>query len=354
MKYKRILKAINHYFIFFLLVAFVVTCCMMLFLSTIAKSLAITFTEENLSVAAKITFLNVVLLSGLFTIIDFTRRKLTVHRPVKKITVAAEKMMQGDFNIRLNPINEHFGDESFNEIISCINKMALELSSVETLRNDFVSNVSHELKTPLSVISNYATLLKSENITEEERLQYANEIENSCKRLSNLISNILKLNKLENQQIFPKSAEYNLSEQICECLLQFETSWEKKNINIETDIEDEVKINSDAELLSHIWNNLFSNAIKFTENGGTVFVSLKSDGDYITAKVRDTGCGMSPEVGLRIFDKFYQGDTSHSVQGNGLGLSLVRRVVDIMQGEINVESEIGKGSTFTVKFKKNI
>ncbi|MBQ7119802.1 MAG: HAMP domain-containing histidine kinase [Oscillospiraceae bacterium] len=354
MKYKRILKAINHYFIFFLLVAFVVTCCMMLFLSTIAKSLDITFTEENLSVAAKITFLNVVLLSGLFTIIDFTRRKLTVHRPVKKITVAAEKMMQGDFNIRLNPINEHFGDESFNEIISCINKMALELSSVETLRNDFVSNVSHELKTPLSVISNYATLLKSENITEEERLQYANEIENSCKRLSNLISNILKLNKLENQQIFPKSAEYNLSEQICECLLQFETSWEKKNINIETDIEDEVKINSDAELLSHIWNNLFSNAIKFTENGGTVFVSLKSDGDYITAKVRDTGCGMSPEVGLRIFDKFYQGDTSHSVQGNGLGLSLVRRVVDIMQGEINVESEIGKGSTFTVKFKKNI
>ena len=354
MKYKRILKAINHYFIFFLLVAFVVTCCMTLFLSTIAKSLAITFTEENLSVAAKITFLNVVLLSGLFTIIDFTRRKLTVHRPVKKITVAAEKMMQGDFNIRLNPINEHFGDESFNEIISCINKMALELSSVETLRNDFVSNVSHELKTPLSVISNYATLLKSENITEEERLQYANEIENSCKRLSNLISNILKLNKLENQQIFPKSAEYNLSEQICECLLQFETSWEKKNINIETDIEDEVKINSDAELLSHIWNNLFSNAIKFTENGGTVFVSLKSDGDYITAKVRDTGCGMSPEVGLRIFDKFYQGDTSHSVQGNGLGLSLVRRVVDIMQGEINVESEIGKGSTFTVKFKKNI
>ena len=354
MKYKRILKAINHYFIFFLLVAFVVTCCMTLFLSTIAKSLDITFTEENLSVAAKITFLNVVLLSGLFTIIDFTRRKLTVHRPVKKITVAAEKMMQGDFNIRLNPINEHFGDESFNEIISCINKMALELSSVETLRNDFVSNVSHELKTPLSVISNYATLLKSENITEEERLQYANEIENSCKRLSNLISNILKLNKLENQQIFPKSAEYNLSEQICECLLQFETSWEKKNINIETDIEDEVKINSDAELLSHIWNNLFSNAIKFTENGGTVFVSLKSDGDYITAKVRDTGCGMSPEVGLRIFDKFYQGDTSHSVQGNGLGLSLVRRVVDIMQGEINVESEIGKGSTFTVKFKKNI
>ena len=354
MKYKRILKAINHYFIFFLLVAFVVTCCMMLFLSTIAKSLDITFTEENLSVAAKITFLNVVLLSGLFTIIDFTRRKLTVHRPVKKITVAAEKMMQGDFNIRLNPINEHFGDESFNEIISCINKMALELSSVETLRNDFVSNVSHELKTPLSVISNYATLLKSENITEEERLQYANEIENSCKRLSNLISNILKLNKLENQQIFPKSAEYNLSGQICECLLQFEACWEKKNINIETDIEDEVKINSDAELLSHIWNNLFSNAIKFTENGGTVFVSLKSDGDYITAKVRDTGCGMSPEVGLRIFDKFYQGDTSHSVQGNGLGLSLVRRVVDIMQGEINVESEIGKGSTFTVKFKKNI
>ncbi len=353
MKYGRILKAVNHYFIFFLLVAFVVTCCMLLFLSTIAENLGITFTKENLSVAAKITFLNVVLLSGLFTAIDFIRRKLTVHRPVRKITIAAEQMMQGDFNVRLNPINEHFGDESFNEIISCINKMAEELSSVETLRNDFVSNVSHELKTPLAVISNYATLLKSENITNEERIQYVKEIENSCKRLSNLISNILKLNKLENQQIFPKSAEYNLSEQICESLLQFEASWEKKNINIETDIEDKVMINSDAELLSHIWNNLFSNAIKFTESGGTIFVSLKSDGDYITAKVRDTGCGMSPDVGAHIFDKFYQGDTSHSVQGNGLGLSLVKRVMDIIQGEIGVESTPGVGSTFTVKLKRS-
>lgn len=349
-KYRRLLAAFNHYVIFFLLVAFVITCCMMLFVSTLSKTLGVALTSENLSRAARLTFGNVVLLSVIFTVIDFLRRKFTVMQPVKKITDAAEKVVQGDFSVRIKPVNEFFADGSFNKIIGCFNKMTEELSGVETLRTDFVSNVSHELKTPLSVIQNYGTMLQQPGLSEEKRLEYAKAITSACRRLANLISNILKLNKLENQQIYPSVRAYNLSEQLCECLLQFEDIWESKELDIQTDIEDGVMIYSDSELLSHIWNNLFSNAIKFTEPGGTVSVSLKSTEHHIVVKVSDTGCGMSPEVGAHIFDKFYQGDTSRATQGNGLGLALVKRIVDIMQGEIGVESVIGKGSTFTVRF----
>lgn len=353
MKQRKLLVAFYHYIIFFILVAFVITCCMLLFVSTLSESLDITLTPENLGKAARLTFGNVVLLSFLYTVSDFIRRKFTVERPVKKITAAAEKMMQGDFDVRITPISGHLTDDSFNQIIECFNKMAAELSGVETLRTDFISNVSHELKTPLAVMQNYGTLLADPKLTEKDRIEYAKSITDACRRLANLISNILKLNKLENQQIYPAVIEYNLGEQLCECLLQFEDAWEKKGLNIQTDIEDDVMIHSDAELLSHVWNNLFSNAIKFTENGGTVSVSLKSTEHHVTVKVTDTGCGMSPEVGSHIFDKFYQGDTSHATQGNGLGLALVKRVVDIMQGEIGVESIIGKGSTFTVRFRRN-
>ena len=240
----------------------------------------------------------------------------------------------------------------FNQIGDCFNQLAQELSGVETLRTDFVANVSHELKTPLAVMQNYGTMLQAEHLPEEQRLEYAKAITDACRRLANLIANILKLSKLENQQIYPVVTEYDLSEQICACLLQFEEAWEKKGIDIETDIEDGVMIRSDAELLSHVWNNLFSNAIKFTEPGGRVSVSLKTTEHDLTVRVSDTGCGMSPEVGAHIFDKFYQGDTSHSTQGNGLGLALVKRVVDIMQGEIGVESAVGKGSTFTVRLRR--
>lgn len=353
LKYRRLLVALFHYIIFFLLVAFVITCCMLLFVSTLAKTLEITLTAEILQTAARLTFGNVVLLSALLTVLDFFRRKLTVSRPVKKITDAAEKMIKGDFSVRIQPLSEFLAEESFNKIIGCFNKMAEELAGVETLRTDFVSNVSHELKTPLAVMQNYGTMLQKPELDDETRIEYAKSITLACRRLANLISNILKLNKLENQKIFPTVAEYDLGEQLCECLLQFEDVWEKKELNIEIDVEEGVIIRSDAELLSHVWNNLFSNAIKFTQKGGTVSLSLKSTEHHIVVKISDTGCGMTPEVGSHIFDKFYQGDTSHATQGNGLGLALVKRVVDIMQGEIGVDSVLGQGSTFTVRFRRS-
>ena len=352
MNYKKILHGISNWFVFFLLAAFVVTCCMTLFITVMADTLDLTFTEENISAAAKLTFGNVLLISLLFTVIDAMRRKLMVERPTKRIVSAGEKITSGDFSVRIEPLVGNYAYESFNSIIDCFNKMAEELGSVETLRTDFIANVSHELKTPLAVMQNYGTMLQSPDLPNEKRIEYAKGITENSRRLASLITNILKLNRLENQQIFPVSERFDLSEQLCQSLLQFEEIWEQKGIEIETNIEDEININSDSELLSLVWNNLFSNAFKFTENGGTVSVSLSADDEYATVKISDTGCGISAETGKHIFEKFYQGDTSHAMKGNGLGLALVKRVVDIMNGEIAVESKVGMGSTFTVRLKR--
>ena len=353
LNFRRILFIVNSWFVFFMLAAFVVTCCMTLFITVMSETLNITFTEENIAAAAKLTFGNVILISLLFTVIDAVRRRLMVDRPTKRITDAGNKITGGDFSVRIQPLSESYAYESFNSIIACFNKMAEELGSVETLRTDFIANVSHELKTPLAVMQNYGTMLQAPDLPEEKRIEYAKGITDNSRRLASLITNILKLNKLENQQIFPVSERFDLSEQLCQSLLQFEEIWEKKGIDIETDIGDGIYISSDAELLGLVWNNLLSNAFKFTESGGTVSVSLSADSVHATVRVTDTGCGISPETGAHIFEKFYQGDTSHAMQGNGLGLALVKRVVDIMQGEISVESEAGKGSAFTVKLKRS-
>ena len=352
-KFKQIIQAINNYLVFFLIVAFVVSCCMMLFVTVLAETMGLVFTKENIAIAAKLTFGNVLLITFLSATIDYIRRKRMVERPVKKIMEALDQVMQGDFTVRIAPVKEFSGETGFNEIIKAINKMTAELQGTETLRTDFIANVSHELKTPLAVIGNYATMLQQPGISESDRAEYAKAISHSSRRLAALITNILKLNKLENQQIFPKHEEYDLSGQLCESLLQFEDAWEAKNLNIETEIDDDVYIASDAELLSLVWNNLISNAVKFTPDSGTVGVSLKAEEDYAVVSVSDTGCGIHPEVGKHIFEKFYQGDTSHATQGNGLGLALVKRVMDILNGEISVRSTPGQGSTFTVRVRRN-
>ena len=348
-KAKKWLFSLWRYLIFFLLMAFVVTCCMVLFLNEVTRVTGLELTREHIEQAAKLTFLNVVLLSLLCTVIDAIRRKVMVDRPVKQIVRAAEQITQGDFSVRLSRFH---GMDGFDQIGVYFNEMAQELSGTETLRTDFIANVSHELKTPLAVIQNYGTMLQQPGLNEEKRLEYAKAISDTSRRLANLITNILKLNKLENQQIYPTAKTYDLTEQLCTCLLSFESTWEKKELDIQTELEENVRVNSDEELLSLVWNNLFSNAMKFTEPQGTVSLSLKTEGDYAVVAVSDTGCGISPEVGKHIFEKFYQGDTSHATQGNGLGLALVKRVIDIVGGDISVSSQVGKGSTFTVKLRR--
>lgn len=348
----RLLVAVWRYVTFFSVMAFSITGCMILFLRITERELGQVYTEDKISHAAILTFINIVLLSMFFTILDGIRRKYTVERPVERIISAAERIMRGEFSVRIKPFSGIYDADGFNTIIAYFNKMAGELSGIETLRTDFISNVSHELKTPLAVIQNYGTMLQSSNLSEERRLEYSKAVTDSSRRLADLITNILKLNRLENQQIYPEHQTYNLGEQLCECLLGFENIWEKKEIDIETDIEEEVFIESDAELLTRVWNNLFSNAMKFTKQGGCVSLTLKSEADYAVVQVADNGCGISPETGKHIFEKFYQGDTSHSTQGNGLGLALVKRVVDIVGGDISVQSEVGKGSIFTVKLRR--
>lgn len=345
---QRLLRGSWNYLLFFLLTAFLVTCTMSLFVSTLSEDLSLELTGENLNRAAKLTFINVIVLSVLFTLIDVLRRKWTTQRITKHITDAAVQIVQGNFSVRIDPVARLGTDDNYNRIIDCFNCMARELQSVETLRTDFIANVSHEMRTPLSVMQNYGTLLQAPQLSREKRLEYAKGVTDGARRLADMMTNILKLNRLENQQIYPQTKEFDLGEQLCDCLLQYENEWETGQIELETDIAPEVMVKADAELLSLVWNNLFSNAFKFTPPGGTVSVSLTRQGENAVVQVRDTGCGMSAQVGAHIFEKFYQGDTSHSTRGNGLGLALVKRVVDILHGQIRVESTLGVGSTFTV------
>lgn len=267
-KTQRFLFSILRYITFFMLMAFVITCCMMLFVSKMSEAMNLTLTSEGLQQAARLTFFNVILLSLVCTVIDSIRRKFMIERPVKRIVIAADKIMKGDLSARIKPCHSKDCMDGFDIITDYFNRMAEELSGIETLRTDFIANVSHELKTPLAVMQNYGTMLQQPDLPEEKRIEYAKAITETSRRLADLISNILKLNKLENPQIFPDKKRYDLGEQLCECLLSFEDIWEQKQMEIETDIEDGVLVNSDAELLSLVWNNLFSNAVKFTPTDG--------------------------------------------------------------------------------------
>lgn len=347
----RIWIAVQRFFSFFLLMCFVTTCSMLLFLNTMARMMGLELPQEGIQLAARVTFGNVVLLSLLCAVIDAVRRRIMVDRPVGKIIEASEKVMGGDLSVRIGRVRSLDPRDGFNLVIDYWNRMVEELSGMETLRTDFISNVSHELKTPLAVMQNYGAMLRQADLPEEKRLEYAKAVTDASRNLAGMVSNILKLNKLENQNIYPAVREYDLGEQLCECLLAFEDVWESKNLEIDTALEENVLVTADPELLSLVWNNLFSNAIKFTEPGGKVTLELETRGDAAVVRVSDTGCGISPEVGKHMFEKFYQGDTSHATKGNGLGLALVKRVVDIMGGDISVTSEVGKGSAFTVTLR---
>ncbi|MEE1353681.1 MAG: HAMP domain-containing sensor histidine kinase [Acutalibacteraceae bacterium] len=278
---------------------------------------------------------------------DLIRQYYTMDLPLQEIKSALEKVQHGDFDIHLS---RHFGSQfsQFNPIIDDVNLMAKELNSMEMLRSDLIANISHEVKTPLSSILNYGTLLQQKDLSEEKRLEYAKAITEQTRRLSSLVSGILRLNRLENQNIYPNRQEYDLSEQLIECLLSFEDSWEQKSITIVNEIDDDVKVNADPELLGLIWNNLFSNAVKYCNEGGTIRVRLKEQDDQVTVTVQDDGIGMTQETVNHIFDKFYQGDTSHASEGNGLGMSMVREILNIVGGDIAISSTLREGSQFVV------
>ncbi|MCM1541222.1 MAG: HAMP domain-containing histidine kinase [Blautia sp.] len=273
-----------------------------------------------------------------------------IGKPIKKIARAAKKVAAGDFSVQIDPANKGRRKNEFDVLIDDFNTMVRELAGNEMLKGDFISNVSHEIKTPLAVIRSYSKAMKEESVTSEQRAQYVDTIIDATEKLNAMITNILKLSKLENQQIFPMPETYPLGEQLRRCALDFMERWEAKGIEFEIDVAD-ISVHYDASLLELVWNNLLSNAIRFTDRGGRIILTSKTDGNHVFVTVRDTGCGMDEETCARVFEKFYQGDTSHASEGNGLGLALAKKVVDIAGGKISVESAPGKGTAFTVALK---
>lgn len=296
-----------------------------------------------------------ILLSSLICILfDIIRRKLTIEKPVKDILNATKQMAKGNFEILLLPDHKKDNYTVYDIIKEDLNLLSKELSKNELLKNDFIANVSHEIKTPLAIIQNYVKALQNNQLDQETKNNYIIIIQNATQKLNNLVTNILKLNKLENQKLSLELKTFNLSDSIINQILQYETLIDEKNINLECDIDENIYIVSEESYLEIIWNNLLSNAIKFTNNNGNITISLYKEKNNIIFKIKDDGCGIDSETGKHIFDKFYQGETSHTKEGNGLGLALVKKVVDTLGGEIKIISEKNKGTEFIVKLKGDI
>lgn len=327
---------------FFVLVAIVMQIAILVYDFIIQKT-------SNKSLIAILILIMIVILSVLITIFDIIRRKIMVGRPVKRIISATEKIASGDFSVRLEISHTYDKFNEFDEIMENLNIMATELGKSEILKKDFISNVSHEIKTPLSIIQSYAMLLQDKDLSDEEREKHAKALLKASKRLSTLVSNILQLNRLENQALKLSPEKINLDDLVAEIIIENEDTIENKGLALECNIE-QVSIISERSYIEIIVSNLVSNAIKFTDNG-KISVSVKKEKDQAIIEISDTGIGISRADGEKIFDKFYQADTSRATIGNGLGLALVKRVIDILGGEISVSSELGKGSIFTVKLK---
>lgn len=273
-------------------------------------------------------------------------------KPMRRLSRAMRAVAQGDFSVSVQPVHSKNKYDYMDLMFEDFNRMVRELSSIETMKDDFIANVSHEIKTPLAVIRSYASALQREDLTEAQRREYAATIAGASENLSTLISNILRLNKLENQETVPHAAPYDLTRQLSDCALAHEEQWEKKQIDFDAQLEERVMIQADESMLEIVFNNLIANAIKFTEPGGRIVLRQEKEGDEVVVTVSDTGCGMSEETMNHIFDKFYQGDTSHSGEGNGLGLALARRVLEISGGSISVRSAPGEGADFIVRLKR--
>lgn len=269
-----------------------------------------------------------------------------VLNPIIELSRAMQKVAKGDYTVRLDIPVPNLKDEMY-DLTSNFNQMVRELNHTETLHSDFISNVSHEFKTPLAAISGYATLLQDDTLTAEERDEYINTIIQSTKELTRMTGNILSLSRLENQTIISEKESFRVDEQIRQCILRLEPVWSAKNLNIYPELE-RIVWNGNIELTAHIWNNLLDNAIKFTPQGGDIGITAQTENSWLVITFQDSGIGMPPDVQAHIFDKFYQGDTSHKKKGSGLGLSLVRRIVTLYGGTIQVDSQPDFGSTFKI------
>lgn len=269
-----------------------------------------------------------------------------VLNPIMELSRAMQKVAGGDYTVRLSPPLRGPKNEMY-DLWSSFNQMVQELNSTQTLHSDFISNVSHEFKTPLAAVNGYATLLQDDTLSDEERNEYINIIIQSTKELSRMTRNILNLSRLENQTIISEKTSFRADEQIRQCILRMEPLWSARNISIIPEL-DPITWNGNMELTAHIWNNLLDNAIKFSPCGGEIIITAYVESFWFTVIFQDSGPGIAPEIQKHIFDKFYQGDSSHKKKGNGLGLALVHKIVTLYGGSIEVESVPGLGSSFKI------
>ncbi|MGN0070333.1 MAG: sensor histidine kinase [Atopobiaceae bacterium] len=313
---------------------------------------AIQKTDSPLWAIAAMETGNILFVSFLivFTIAYWQRR--TVTEPVRSILATVRAVEGGDFTSRVDrssweKVAGHLHE--FDVLADGVDAMAKELAGTESLRSDFIANVSHEFKNPIAAPSSYAQLLAEDEVSEADRKLYADKMLTVLGNLSELVGNILKINRLENQTIYPAPRTFDLGEELCESFLPFADACEKKGLDVTVEMDDGVLVHSDPDILGMLWSNLFSNAVKFTGEGGKISIGMheKSEG-VVTVTVTDTGCGMDEETKRRVFEKFYQGDPSHATKGNGLGMALAKRAADVTGATIGLESEAGHGTTFTV------
>ena len=271
-----------------------------------------------------------------------------VLKNVREFITATDKLSKGDFSARLNIKRP----PEFKVLSKNFNKMAEELGGIEVLRTDFINNFSHEFKTPIISIKGFAEILKDDELPKEEKNEYLDIIIEESKRLTSLATNVLNLSKIETQVILKDIQRFNMGEQIRQSILLLDSKFESKNILLDVNIQD-CYINGNKEMLNQVWVNLLDNAIKFNNKNGMVSINMKREENNILITIIDTGVGINKEAINKIFDKFYQEDTSHATNGNGLGLSIVKKIIELQGGTIQCDSIVSKGTKFTVTIPLN-
>ena len=268
----------------------------------------------------------------------------SIMKPILELDKAVSKVTAGDYNVKVDTYNKA---EAIVDLLDNFNTMVEQLRNNEYLHKDFSSNISHEFKTPLAIIKGYADLLEEGDLTEEEQRNYAQYISRESKRLSTLTANLLSLSSLDYDKLHGRKTRISVDEQIRQAVLNMEAKWLEKNIDIELELN-EVYFTGEEELINQVWFNLLDNAIKFTDEGGRIFVSADKHHEDIIVRIEDTGVGMDEETLKHIYEQFYRGDTAKRYEGTGLGLSLVQRIIHLHDGKISADSKPGEGTCFTV------
>ena len=309
-------------------------------------------TGGNILMIALVMLLLVAFITTAYTVIDLIRRRKADENYIDKILSASEKIASGDFSVRLvykakNSLNE------YEKIMENINSMAKALEKKQALNNDFIANFSHEIKTPLFIIESHVKALKNKDLDEFERERYIETVTKASKRLSDFTQDLLKLEKIESGNYKEKKEEFDVLSIIEEVVVLNEGALDNKNLDLILDVA-QIKVYTEKSLLTIIINNLLSNAIKFSFNDKKIFITAKKTGKDLSISIRDEGIGIGKEEGAKIFEKFYQADVSRASEGNGLGLALVKKIIDVLGGTISVKSEKGNGSEFTIQLKDAI